>query len=66
MFFKILMTVNHNRVRTMEHATTLSMATNVTVRQVSMVPIVKIVCIFFFNFSLGQIASKDYALVLEP
>ena len=49
------MTVDHNRVRTMERATTLSMTTDVTVWQVSTVPVVKIVCIFSWGlFYHGQ------------
>ena len=49
------MTVNLNPVRTMERATTLSMITDVTVWQDSMIPIVKIVCIFSWGlFYHGQ------------
>ena len=49
------MTVNLNPVRTMERATTLSMTTDVTVWQDSMILIVKIVCIFSWGlFYHGQ------------
>ena len=49
------MTVNHNLVRTVKHVTTLLMTIDMTVWQVSMISIVKIVCIFSWRLFLhGQ------------
>ena len=49
------MIVNHNRVRTMERVTILSMTTDVTVWQASTVPNVKVVCMFSWGlFYHGQ------------
>ena len=49
------MTVSQNRVRTTERVKILSLTTDVSVWQVSMIPIVKIVCIFSLGlFYHGQ------------
>ena len=48
------MTVNKNRVRTMEHATTLSTVTDVIVWQASMEPTVITVCIYIFLFRVTK------------
>ena len=57
------MTVNHIRVRTMEHVTTWSMTTDVSVWQVSMEHIVIIVRIFFHVLFESKIAVKKIIFI---